>query len=411
MLKKNLTLIKEGSVEFYIYNIDQGQIPSKSMNTFYNKRMEINRDITTLAINAYTDLYQQKNLIIIDSMAASGISSIRILRECKNIRKIYINDINPEAIRIIKKNIKLNSLNHSPIKIIISRKDANFLFSEIASKKCMNSNETQESPNIISIDPFGTPNLYIDSAFKTIQKRNGLMCITATDTAVLFGVRPNVCIRKYFAKPLHTEYCKEIGSRILVYFISRIANLNKIGIVPLLTFHSGHFIRIFCLTFKKKRRISKSFGNIGYIIHCKNCGYRSSFRNNILEIPKKCPLCLNKKTLDYAGPLWIGNIHNLTFINKMLCLNENSKLQNKKRIVKLLSFIFEEYNMPISYYNLHILCQNLKLTSVPKIQDIIKIINEKGYRSSRTHFNFLSIKTNLDLNGLKKILININNYK
>ena len=71
MLKKDLTLIKEGSVEFYIYNIDQGSVPSKSMNVFYNKKMEINRDISTLAINAYSNLYNQQNLIIIDSMAAT----------------------------------------------------------------------------------------------------------------------------------------------------------------------------------------------------------------------------------------------------------------------------------------------------------------------------------------------------
>ncbi len=407
MLKKDLTLIKEGLTEFYIYNIDQGVIPSKSMNVFYNKTMEISRDIATLAINAYSNLYEEKNLIIIDSMAASGISSIRMLRECTNIKKIFINDINPGAIKLIKKNIKLNSLNNSLIKIIITQKDANLLFSEIASKKCKYLKETQKKPNIISIDPFGTPNLYIDSAFKAIQKKNGLMCITATDTAVLFGIRPNVCIRKYFAKPLHTEYCKEIGSRILIHFISRLANINRIGITPLLTFYSGHFIRVFCATFKNQKKITKSFENIGYIIHCNNCGYRYSFGNSILELPKECPLCANKKTLDYAGPLWIGNIHKINFIKKMLNLNENFNFPNKKRIKKLLSFAIEENNMPISYYNLHKLCKNLKLTSVPKIKDVLSIIKKKGYQSSRTHFDYLSIKSDLDLFSIKKILIDM----
>ncbi|MFW9987882.1 MAG: tRNA (guanine(10)-N(2))-dimethyltransferase [Candidatus Odinarchaeota archaeon] len=407
MLKKKITLIKESSTELYIYNVDQGNIPSKSMNTFYNKKMEINRDISSLAINAYTDLYEQKKLIIIDSMAASGISAIRMLKDCKNIKKITINDINPEAIKLIKKNIKLNHLNKGSIKITITQKDTNLLFSEIASKKNKISNETQKKPNIISIDPFGTPNLYIDSAFKALQKKNGLMCVTATDTAVLFGVRPNVCIRKYFAKPLHTEYSKEIGSRILVYFISRIANVNKIGIIPLLTFYSAHFIRVFCATFKNQEKITKSFKNIGYIIHCKNCGYRYSFGNNIIEISNECPLCKNKKNLDYAGPLWIGKLHNLNFINKMINLNKNSIFANKKRIEKILSIIKEENNMPISYYNLHKLCKNLGLKSVPKIEDVIKIIKQKGNQCSRTHFSYLSIKSDLDLSTLKRILIDL----
>lgn len=371
MKKKDLTLIKEGLVEFYIHNVDKESIPSKAMNVFYNKKMEINRDISSLAINTYVNLYEQDELIIVDSMAASGISSIRMLKECKNIKKIFINDINLDAVKLIKKNIRLNNFDKTPIQIEITRKDANLLFSEIVSKTCIFSDGREKNPNIISIDPFGTPNLYIDSAFKALQKVNGLMCVTATDTAVLFGIRPKACIRKYFSKPLHNEYCKEIGGRILIYFISRIANLNKMGIFPLLTFYSGHFIRFFCLSFKNKKKISNSFKNYGYIIHCKNCGYRSAFKDNILILPNACPVCDDKEALDYAGPLWIDNIHDINFVKELLVLNNNYKVSNKNRIEKLLNFAMEEIDMPVSYYNIHKLCQELKIASVPKIKDII----------------------------------------
>ena len=299
--------------------------------------------------------------------------------------------------------MKLNNLDKEHIQFVVTNKDANLLFSEIVSE----SSEKQKKPNVISIDPFGTPNLYIDSAFKTLQKVNGLMCITATDTAVLFGVRPNACIRKYLSKPLHTEYCKEIGGRILIYFTSRIANINKIGIVPLLTFYSGHFIRLFCLSFKDKKKISKFYKNFGYIIHCNNCGYRSAFRNNVLNLPKECPVCDNIGDLDYAGPLWIGKIHDANFIKKILTLNNNSKSPNKKRIEKLLTYAIEENDMSISYYNIHKLCQNLKLTSVPKIEDILNEIKKLGYHASRTHFDFLSIKSDLDLLAIKNVLLEI----
>ena len=126
----------------------------------------------------------------------------------------------------------------------VSRKDSNYLFSEITQNTLNSPEENLQKPNIISIDPFGTPNLYLDAAFKAIQRVNGLLCITATDTAVLFGVRPLSCIRKYMSKPLHTEYSKEIGARILIYFISRIANMNNMGIIPILTFYTSHFIRV-----------------------------------------------------------------------------------------------------------------------------------------------------------------------
>ncbi|MFX0022904.1 MAG: tRNA (guanine(10)-N(2))-dimethyltransferase [Candidatus Hermodarchaeota archaeon] len=403
MEQKDLTLIRESSTEFYIHKIDKETVPSKGMNVFYNKKMEINRDITNLGINAYKELFNQKELIIIDSMAASGVSAIRILKECADVKKIYINDINPIAINLIEKNLQINNLDQQKYQYSVTNKDANLLFSEIASRSI----EHQKKPNIISIDPFGTPNLYIDSAFKTLQKEKGLMCITATDTAVLFGVRPKACIRKYLSKPLHNEYCKEIGGRILIFLISQIANINKLGIIPLLTFYSGHFIRIFCLTFKNKKLISKSFHNLGYIIHCNNCGYRSAFANNFLVIPKECPICDSGGDLDFAGPLWIGKLHDDYYIKKIISLNNKTRTPNKKRIEKLLTYAIVENDMPISYYNIHNLCQNLKLKSVPKIEVIIEEIKNMGYRASRTHFDFLSIKTNLDILSIKNVLFKL----
>ena len=305
-LSKNRYITKqEGSVKFLLHEGDNDTIPSKSMNVFYNKRMEINRDISILANIAYYNLFSQDSLVVIDSMAASGIGSIRLLKNCKNVEKIYLNDINPVAVELIKNNLELNEIETKQAEVL--NKDANLLFSEIS--------QNSSPPNVISIDPFGTPNLYIDSAFKAIKKDKGLLCITATDTAVLFGVKPMACIRKYMSKPLHTEYCKEIGARILIYYISRIANINNLGIIPLLTFYSNHFIRIFALTYKGKSNIFKDLSNsYGYILHCKNCGYRSSVNDDILKVPQKCPTCLIKKQLSYSGPLWINELHQKAFL-------------------------------------------------------------------------------------------------
>lgn len=395
---KNLIIEKEGLVNFFLYDVEKNDVPSKSMTVFYNEKMEINRDITNIAIMALNKLINQNALIIVDSMAASGISSFRILKECKNVKKIYINDINPMAIELIKQNIQLNNLRDEESLIEISKKRANSLFSELAQMK------KNDKPDVISIDPFGTPNLYCDSAFKAIKPRNGLICVTATDTPVLFGIKTKACLRKYMSKPLHAEYCKEIGARILIYFISRIGTINNLGIEPLLTFYSNHFIRFFGLTFSQKERIFDHIKKYGYIIHCNHCGYRSSFPNNILKIPKNCPACRKNQKLDYAGPLWLGNIHRIDFIREMISLNEKFDYKNKNRIKKILDFAVEENEMPITYYNIHKLSEELKLPSIPKIEKIIKIIKEKNFKASRTHFDFLSIKTNMDVMALKNLL-------
>jgi len=118
-----------------------------------------------------------------------------MLKECRNIKKIYINDINPFAVEIIYKNLKLNEIEYDSEKVVVSKKDAIYLFSEISQNPMKNPENKQIKPNIISIDPFGTPNLYLDGAFKSIQKKDGLLCVTATDTAVLFGIKSKTCIR------------------------------------------------------------------------------------------------------------------------------------------------------------------------------------------------------------------------
>ncbi|MFX0024951.1 MAG: tRNA (guanine(10)-N(2))-dimethyltransferase [Candidatus Hermodarchaeota archaeon] len=402
---KRYSLRKESFVDFYIHNSDKDKIPSKSMNVFYNKKMEINRDITNSSIVAYNEIFNPESLIIVDSMAASGIGSIRLLQECKNIKKIYINDINPLAIKLVKKNLELNKIN--PNYVEVSNEDSNLLCLKLAQQIKVNSKILTKRPNVIIIDPFGTPSHFIDAALKLIQKENGLLCITATDTAVLFGVRKEACFKKYMSKPLHNEYCKETGARILLHFISKIANINNLGIIPLLTFYSGHFIKIFAHTYKNKDKIYTNFSNYGYIIHCNNCGHRSVYTNNIVKIPHQCPYCKEDKIPEYAGPLWIEKIHNKEFIKRVLFHNLNSNHFTKTKVNKILSLISNEIDMPITYYNIHLLCERLKLSQVPKIDLIIKQIKRNGGQASRTHFDFLSIKTNIGIEELQKILIEI----
>ncbi|MBY9008836.1 MAG: tRNA (guanine(10)-N(2))-dimethyltransferase [Candidatus Lokiarchaeota archaeon] len=396
--RNSITLKQEGLAKLYLYKDDSASIPSKSMKVFYNEKMEINRDISLLAIKAYNNIINRESLEIVDCMAASGVTSLRLLKNSVNIEKIYINDINPTAVKLIDKNLELNGIASN--RIALSNKDASLLFIEISQKNRL--------PDVISIDPFGTPNIYVDSAFKAIKKHDGLLCITATDTAVLFGVRPKACVRKYMSKPIHSEYCKEVGARILLYFISRIANINNTGITPLLTFYSNHFIRVFVLTYKGKTRIQKnSLNSYGYLIHCKKCGHRIIISEYRLGNPHVCPLCLNNDYLYYSGPLWIKEIHQKLFLDEITRLNEQLAIKNKKRIDKLINFALQEINMPISYYNIHKLCQQLKLSYIPKLDKLINRIKENGYRASRTHFDFISIKTNMRIDDLKSLLSQI----
>ena len=52
--------------------------------------------------------------------------------------------------------------------------------------------------------------------------------------------------------------------------------------------------------------------NIGYIIHCKNCGHRKIS----LEQQQECELCKLKTSI--AGPLWIGKIFDKEYVKNMI---------------------------------------------------------------------------------------------
>jgi N2,N2-dimethylguanosine tRNA methyltransferase len=72
--------------------------------------MKINRDFTIIILKSYYNIVKKK-LNILDCMTATGVRSIRILREIPEVvNKIYINDIKKEAIENIKENLKINNL-------------------------------------------------------------------------------------------------------------------------------------------------------------------------------------------------------------------------------------------------------------------------------------------------------------
>ena len=64
----------------------------------------------------------------------------------------------------------------------------------------------------IDIDPFGSPNPFLDSAIA--NKKYVYLAITSTDTSGLAGSYKNACLRKYWALPLHTPKTRVcVGSK------------------------------------------------------------------------------------------------------------------------------------------------------------------------------------------------------
>ena len=140
-----------------------------------------------------TSAARQKPTRICDGLAASGIRGLRLAKELAGDTQVTINDSKETAFDLIQENIQRNTLKNATA----SHMDLNVLLA-------------RERFHSIDIDPFGSPISFLDSAMRSIIP-GGLLACTATDTAPLCGVFPEVCHRRYAAWPLHGPCMHEIG--------------------------------------------------------------------------------------------------------------------------------------------------------------------------------------------------------
>lgn len=379
--------------EYKIKTVEEGltkiQFPefdkiSSDAPVFYNPHMELNRDISILALQTFQK-QEDRNINICDLFGGSGIRGVRYKNEIDGVGHVLINDISETANEYERHNVELNNLKD----IEIFQHDASMFLR-------MHRGEF----DVIDIDPFGTPSQFLDSA-GYCSRRNSLLCVTATDTSALCGTYKEPCIRKYNAKPYKSEYCHETGIRILAGFVAlTLAKYSK-SIEVKLSHSTEHYMRLYIEVKKGSKKSDECLKNIGYISHCKHCLYREENKGLATSTPDICPECGEK--LIQAGPLWLGEIQNEEFISKMIEESENKKLNTKEDVLKLLESCRIEAKSPATFYDVHKICKILKI-SAPKLDLVFGNLEKEGFEAVKTHFNPLGIKTNAPLKKIKEII-------
>ena len=77
--------------------------------------------------------------------------------------------------------------------------------------------------NFSHLDPYGTTVQFLDAAFRNIYHK-GVMVITATDIATLFGKFPHISLRNYGTYITMVGYHKEMAVRLLLAAAIRSVN-------------------------------------------------------------------------------------------------------------------------------------------------------------------------------------------
>jgi tRNA (guanine26-N2/guanine27-N2)-dimethyltransferase len=257
---------------------------------------------------------------------------------------------------VIRQNLKLNDIKENA-KVIVTNQEANLLLLE------------SSGFDYIDVDPFGTPNPFLDSAVKRIS-RSGVLAVTATDTSALSGTYPDACVRKYWAKPLKTEIMHEVGLRILIRKCQLVGAQFDKALIPVYSYSKDHYMRVFFLCEKGKGKVDEVMKEHGHFMD--------------------------------AGPMWLGRLWDSKLAEKMSKLYKDGD----KELAKFLSVVKEESKIDsIGFCNVPALFGKKVGGTLPKQEVIISKIRKKGYKAAVTHIKENSIRTDMPEKELKKLFL------
>jgi len=128
--------IKEGEIKVLVPKLEAfvekpGDYAPSKAPVFYNPVMEMNRDFAVVTLQVFQRSIG-RSLVVCEPLAGCGVRGIRFAVEVENVERVVLNDINPEAFKLMTFNVKENNLAE---KIEVQSTDANLLLSLHAAPK------------------------------------------------------------------------------------------------------------------------------------------------------------------------------------------------------------------------------------------------------------------------------------
>ncbi len=343
---------------------------------FFNPTMELNRDLTVAVLNAVRETWIDDRVpSYLDAMAAAGIRGIRAAEQGY---EVTMTDINQPAVELSQKNADSNDINCAIEQADVRR----HLYAH--------------HYDVVDLDPFGSPIPYLDPAMSGTAQ---LLCVTATDTAPLCGAHFRAGVRRYSAVPANTEYHAEVGLRILLSAIARTAARYDIGIAPVLSHVTRHYVRTYLRLHRRASDADDAVDRLGYLVHCDACLHRATVEGLAPALPATCREC--GESLRRIGPLWLDTYVDQGFVAEVATHLDDS-MGERKTIERLLDRLSHELDI-VGHHDHHVICDQLDLPAGP-MDDVLKEISDRGFRASRTHFGGTTFKTDAPIDTVRRVV-------
>lgn len=398
---------------------------------FYNKVQVLNRDISIQVINLFAekliaekkirhdqiierrsrgDLKQLQDVSkvlppitgikVLDALAASGLRSIRYLKEIPLVQHVTINDLSVDATDLARKNIVLNKIDES--RVTVNNQDAVMLM--------YGCREPPKNYDVIDLDPYGTAAPFLDAAVQAVRGDGGLLCVTCTDMTVLGGSYPETCFAKYQSMPVRGKYLHEMSLRILLHSIDTTANKYKRYIVPWLSLSVDFYVRVFVRVYESPAEVKNSSLRRCMVLQSLQCpsyylhpvgqskSKGSNYSAGVVRTPAVCEETGGK--LKMGGPIWSAPIHDQEIVDELLTRvmqsisqpDEAHPVPTAKRLAGILTTISEELKDVVLYYSLPELSSAVQI-DCPTYEEVQAALNNAGYRVSQFHHEANALKT------------------
>ncbi|MFQ6059736.1 MAG: tRNA (guanine(10)-N(2))-dimethyltransferase [Thermoplasmata archaeon] len=356
--------VQEGKASILVPKAVRGKGPGRIEGIpFYNPVMETSRDISVLLVQK---CIPREGYEILDGLAGTGIRGIRLALEVEGKLSITLNDWNEPSFELMRENIKRNDVQNAQAR----QEDLRRILSN-------------EMFDYVDVDPYGTPAPFLKDALRGVRE-NGILAITATDTATLAGNYPNACLRRYRAKSLRGKGRHEIGLRILIGYCARLAAESQIGVRPLLSHSTDHYYRTYLRIERGQQSAVSCVSKVGY------------YSKNLLT--QEIALSSTKKeSSEVAGPLWIGNLWDSQLIQDI-----RPRSYMSHRTSKVVEMMRSESGIGSPFYSSDELASRLRVHT-PPLSKILESLQSSGYAASRTHFDTKGFRTEAPIDRILEL--------
>ncbi|KAJ2632141.1 RNA methyltransferase tRNA(m5U54)methyltransferase [Coemansia sp. RSA 1290] len=385
----------------------------RNNEVFYNPVQQFNRDMSIAAIKTWRDVtneakqqrYERSTnpsktppstqFTLLEALAASGLRSVRYAKEIDGIDHIVANDLLPDAVESIRRNVHFNGL--SPQLVRAHQGDA------VAAMHSL------PRFGVVDLDPYGSAAPFVDGAIHAVEN-GGLICVTCTDLAILASNNhPETCFGKYGGNPLKAGFCHEMALRLVLNSLQQAAGRYRRYIEPLLSCSIDFYVRVFVRVHDRPLLAKTVASQTGVVYHCRYCGTFAtqpfgtidpgkgqSTKYRIAAAPtaaQSCETCGSGQEI--GGPCWLGPLHNKQFVQRMydaVCAADQSVYGTQPRMRGMLKVILEELDDTPLHYDIATLCSAVRCVCPPLTKLNSALLNA-GYRVSGVHTHQGSIKT------------------